>query len=328
MSVVLCFIFHGTTIIMQFIVYPSFCTILSISCSPDLTLSIFRYTHSGIVMGGSIDCCSCYLITSLGNHDQTCRCRLNPLTSWVQDKGYLLTTASLDLGNVRGLYTTIPYIAFSYQMYGIPVHDRLFPLNAKSDQGFPGFSYLLCCLASSENLRGNLGSSPDSSIVHLVPRHLSWLSLLYWISSVRILLKCAFKVPSSYAFIPNSSRWYSHCYSLLLCRSIKNPINSPQWHQFQPDPKNMSPRRKRTWNPSILRNKSWHIALLAMSPMCMVLTRHIRKESCVFSLHFNVINKPTLMFGPVDALTSASSQFLESCIPYHLLIGPTLVLHL
>lgn len=34
------------------------------------------------------------------------------------------------------------------------------------------------------------------------------------------------------------------------------------------------------------------------------------------------------MLGLVDAWISASSQFLGLCIPYRLLIGPTLVLHL
>lgn len=57
----------------------------------------------------------------------------------------------------------------------------------------PAFHALLCCLASSAKLRGNLGSSPDTSITHLVPRSVARLSLLCWISSVKIILKYAVK---------------------------------------------------------------------------------------------------------------------------------------
>lgn len=72
----------------------------------------------------------------------------------------------------------------------------------------PAFYALLCCLASSAKLRGNLGSSPDSSIAHLDPRSVARLSLLCWISSVKIVLKYTLKVPPAYLF-PIYTRFYS-----------------------------------------------------------------------------------------------------------------------
>lgn len=63
----------------------------------------------------------------------------------------------------------------------------------------PAF-YVLYCLASSAKLRGNLGSSRNSSIAQPDPRSVARFSLLCWISSVNILLKYALKVPPVYVF--------------------------------------------------------------------------------------------------------------------------------
>lgn len=72
----------------------------------------------------------------------------------------------------------------------------------------PAFYALLCCLASSAKLRGNLGSSPDSSLAHLDPRSVARLSLLCWISSVKnvlnILLKYRLRI-----YFQSTSRFYS-----------------------------------------------------------------------------------------------------------------------
>lgn len=156
----------------------------------------------------------------------------------------------------------------------------------------------------------------------LVPRSLARSSLLCWISSGKILL--SMHLNTTCVFIPNP-------YHLLILSIV---LRYKPIHQFTTmasisasPPEDGSVKKEDLEFIHLEEQELAHRSPGNGSSVYSIDEAHQKRVMCVL-LHSNMVNKPTLMFRLVDALISASSQFLVSCIPYPLLIGPTLVLHL